>query len=66
MPKIKTNRSVYKKFRVGGTGVIKRGRANRSHNTAKRAPKRMRQLRGLVVVDKTDSQRLSRLLPYII
>lgn len=64
MPKMKTNRSVYKKFRASGKGLFKRGQANRSHNTAKRAPKRMRQLRGLVVVDKTDAGRLPRLLPY--
>jgi large subunit ribosomal protein L35 len=64
MPKIKTNKTVYKKFRVGGTGTVKRGRANRSHNTAKRSSKRMRQLRGLVVVDKADAPRLVRLIPY--
>jgi large subunit ribosomal protein L35 len=63
MPKMKTRRAVYKKFRVGGTGVVKHGRGNRSHNTAKRAPKRMRQLRGTVVLDKTNNKRLERLLP---
>ncbi|MCB0334352.1 MAG: 50S ribosomal protein L35 [Bdellovibrionales bacterium] len=65
MPKMKTNRTVYKKFRVGGKNLLKRGRANRSHNTAKRSPKRMRHLRGLVVVDKVDAPRLQRLLPYL-
>lgn len=64
MPKMKTNRSMYKKFRVNAKGKFKRSQSNRSHNTAKRAPKRMRQLRGLVVTESTHVGLISRALPY--
>ena len=65
MPKMKTNRSVYKKFRVSGNGKVKRGQANRSHNTAKRSQKRMRHLRGLLVLEPADAKRVVKLLPYM-
>ncbi|MCI5065672.1 50S ribosomal protein L35 [bacterium] len=65
MPKMKTNRSVYKKFRVSGKGGVKRSQANRSHNTAKRSQKRMRQLRGLLTLEPADAKRIVRLLPYM-
>ena len=65
MPKMKTNRSVYKKFRVTGNGKVKRAKANRSHNTAKRAQKRMRQLRGTVLLDPANLTQIERMLPYM-
>jgi large subunit ribosomal protein L35 len=61
---MKTNRSVYKKLRVTAKGRVKRAQSNRSHNTAKRPAKRMRQLRGLVTADPANSKRVIRLLPY--
>ena len=64
MPKMKTNRSVYKKFRVTAKGRVKRAQSNRSHNTAKRAPKRMRQLRGMVTLDSANVGRVVRILPH--
>lgn len=45
MPKQKTNKSVKKRFRVTGTGKLKRAKANRRHLLAGRTTKRKRQLR---------------------
>lgn len=64
MPKIKTNRLAHKKFRVNANGLVKRRQANRSHNTAKKSPKRMRRLRGWVDVQSADNGAVKRLLPY--
>ncbi|MCB0355341.1 MAG: 50S ribosomal protein L35, partial [Bdellovibrionales bacterium] len=65
MPKMKTNRSVYKKFRVSAKGRVKRSQANRSHNTAKRSQKRMRHLRANLTLEACDAARVVRLLPYM-
>lgn len=54
MPKMKTNRLAYKKFRVGGTGRVKHAIANTSHNTGKKSSKKMRQLKGRRVVDASN------------
>lgn len=64
MPKMKTNRMAYKKFKVGGRGTLKREQAGTSHNTGKKSQKRKRQLRGDDVVHKTNAGALRRQLPY--
>ncbi|MCO6430000.1 MAG: 50S ribosomal protein L35 [Deltaproteobacteria bacterium] len=64
MPKMKTNRMAHKKFRVGGTGRVKHALAGTSHNTGKKSSKRIRQLRGRRVVDKTNTSALQGQLPY--
>ncbi|MGI6523987.1 MAG: 50S ribosomal protein L35 [Bdellovibrionota bacterium] len=64
MPKIKTNRLAHKKYRVNPNGFVKRKQANKSHNTAKKTPKRKRNLRGWVAVQKADKGAVKRLLPY--
>ena len=64
MPKKKTNRTAHKKFRVGGNGRVKRRQANTSHNTAKRAPKRMRQLRGNANLNEANLRSVEGMLPY--
>ncbi len=45
MPKQKTNKSLKKRFRVTGTGKLKRNHANRRHLLSGRSSKRMRKLR---------------------
>jgi large subunit ribosomal protein L35 len=63
MPKMKTNRTAYRKFRVGGTGTVKKGCAFTSHNTSKRGAKRRRTLRGRKVVDATNVSAVQGMLP---
>jgi large subunit ribosomal protein L35 len=64
MPKIKTNRTASKKFSINKKGTIKRGCAHHSHNTAKKSPKRKRNLRKMTTVDKTNAGAVRRQLPY--
>lgn len=64
MPKMKTNRMASKKFRVTGSGRVKRKRANTSHNTGKKPAKRMRQLRSGKMVDKTNLDSLKTMLSH--
>jgi large subunit ribosomal protein L35 len=65
MPKMKTNRTVYKKLKVGGSGRVKRSKAYTSHNTAKKTRKRIRNLRKMVTVDDTNMNLVKRQLPYM-
>jgi large subunit ribosomal protein L35 len=65
MPKMKTNRTAVKKFRVGGTGTVKRGCAFTSHNTSKRGPKRRRTLRARLVVDSANMDGVKGMLPHL-
>ena len=65
MPKMKTNRTAYKKFRSTAKGKFKRARANKRHNTAKKSPKQRRQLRGTTLVSKADTVLIRGLLPYL-
>ena len=45
MPKMKTNRSAAKRFKVTGKGKVKRRQANKSHILTKKDAKRKRRLR---------------------
>lgn len=65
MPKMKTNRTAYKKFRVNAAGKPKAYRARTSHNTGKKSAKRMRQLRGAVMVDPSFVPSVALQLPYM-
>lgn len=63
MPKIKTNRTASKKFRITGKGKVKRSQAFMSHNTAKKSPKRVRNLRKMTYVDPADVPAVKAMLP---
>ena len=63
MPKMKTNKSAAKRFRIGGTGRIKHKRSGISHNTGKKSGKFLRQHRGTVVVNPVNEKAVQRLLP---
>ncbi len=62
MPKIKTNRGAAKRFRLTGTGKIKRMKAFTSHILTKKSTKRKRNLRKSVIASKADSTRIRRML----
>ena len=64
MPKMKTNKSAAKRFKRAGSGAMRHARANRRHLLTKKAPKRMRQLRGSAGMIRGDAVRASRMLPY--
>jgi len=64
MPKIKTNKGAAKRFRLTGTGKIKRQKAYKSHILTKKSPKRKRKLRGVTLINKCDNKNIRRLIPY--
>ena len=53
MPKMKTKSGAAKRFRVRGSGSVKRYQAGKRHILTKRTTKNKRQLRGSTSVDKT-------------
>ncbi len=62
MPKMKTHSSAKKRFKVTGTGKIKRSHATARHLMRKKTTKQKRALRGTTVVDSTNHARIERLL----
>jgi large subunit ribosomal protein L35 len=62
MPKIKTNRGAAKRFRLTGTGKIRRQKAYSSHILTKKSTKRKRNLRKTTIASKADSGRIRRML----
>jgi len=65
MPKMKTNRSVAKRFKITGTGKLKRMKSNKNHILEKKSPKRKRNLRKATYVDKTMADNYKKVLPYL-
>ena len=64
MPKLKTNRGAAKRFKISGSGRIKRAQANRRHILTKKTTKRKRHLRGTVNVASGDQRAIRTMLPY--
>ncbi|MFN8356109.1 MAG: 50S ribosomal protein L35 [Spirosomataceae bacterium] len=62
MPKAKSNSSAKKRFKLTGTGKIKRKHAFHSHILTKKSPKRKAHLVSSALVDKTDVNRVKVLL----
>jgi large subunit ribosomal protein L35 len=62
MPKLKTNRGARKRFRVTGTGKLRRSHAGRNHILTKKTTKRKRGLRSRGLVDASDSRRVRRMI----
>ncbi len=62
MPKIKTNRSAAKRFKVTGSGKIVRHHAKSAHIKTKKSPKLKRNLRQSAIVRKSDENRIQRML----
>jgi large subunit ribosomal protein L35 len=64
MPKMKSNSGAKKRFKLTGTGKMKRNRAYRRHILTKKTRTQKRKLRGSVVVDKTQQHQIKAMLPY--
>ncbi len=64
MPKLKTKRSAAKRFRITGSGKIRRYKAYKSHLLTKKSRKRKRRLRRAGILDKTNIKEVKRLIPY--
>jgi large subunit ribosomal protein L35 len=55
MPKMKTHKSMRKRFRVTGTGKLKRKQCGKKHLNSHKTGKRKRQLRGPI----TETHRIA-------
>ncbi|UOF93934.1 MAG: 50S ribosomal protein L35 [Bordetella sp.] len=64
MPKLKTKKSAAKRFKVRGSGSIKRAKAFKSHILTKKTTKAKRQLRGVTSVHKSDMPLIKAMVPY--
>ncbi len=65
MPKIKTNRAAAKRFKLTGTGKLKRNKAYKSHILTKKSAKRKRNLRHPAITDATNVKNMKKVLPYL-
>jgi large subunit ribosomal protein L35 len=63
MPKMKTVSGAKKRFKITGTGKLKRKKAYASHILTKKSSKRKRNLRTPTLVAKVDVPRMRTLLP---
>jgi large subunit ribosomal protein L35 len=62
MPKMKTKGGVKKRFRLTGSGKIKRRRAMHSHILTKKNSKRKRHATSPHLVDPADEKRIKKLI----
>jgi len=64
MPKMKSNSGAKKRFKVTGTGKVKRKKAYKSHILTKKRSKRKRKLGKDELVDKTNEKSIKKMIPY--
>ena len=63
MPKMKSHKGARKRFKLTGTGKVKRRRAFKSHILTKKSPKRKRRLRqGTIMTVPGEVKNIKRLL----
>jgi large subunit ribosomal protein L35 len=62
MPKMKTDRGAAKRFKITGTGKIRRLKANRSHLLERKSSRRTRRLGRETDVASADMREVRRLL----
>ena len=65
MPKVKTKKAAAKRFKMTGTGKLKRMKAYKSHILTKKTTKRKRNLRKAALVDSTNEKNMKKILPYM-
>ncbi len=64
MPKMKTNRAAAKRFKLTGTGRVRRPKAGGQHCMIGKSRKRRRRLRNNDMVAPEIEQRIKIMLPY--
>ena len=65
MPKQKTRRGAAKRFKMTGTGKVKRRHGYLRHILTSKTSKQKRRLRKPALVDKSNEKAIKRLLPYL-
>jgi large subunit ribosomal protein L35 len=64
MPKLKSHSASKKRFKITGTGKVKRFKAYKSHILTKKSTKRKRNLRKSAVASDANASIIKKLLPY--
>ena len=62
---IMAGRAAAKRFKVTGTGKLKRSKAYKSHILTKKSTKRKRNLRKPAITDATNVKNMKKILPYL-
>lgn len=62
MPKMKTHRGAAKRFKITGSGKIKKNNAYKSHLLETKSSKRKRNLRKAELISPGDERRVKRML----
>ncbi len=62
MPKLKTRKSITKRFKITKTGKILRRCTGLDHYLAKKSGKKIRRKRKLVEVSKAETKKIKKLL----
>jgi large subunit ribosomal protein L35 len=62
MPKMKSKRGARKRFKLTGSGKVKRNHAYTSHILTKKSPKRKRNLRKSGIVSEADQRKVKKLI----
>ena len=64
MPKIKTHSASKKRFRITGTGKVKRTHAYKNHILTKKSAKRKRNLRKGAIAADVNAKIVKKMMPY--
>jgi large subunit ribosomal protein L35 len=64
MPKLKTHTGAKKRFKLTGTGKIKRGHTKTRHILTSKLPKTKRKLGKATLVSEADHDKVARMIPY--
>jgi large subunit ribosomal protein L35 len=64
MPKMKTNKSYAKRFKVSGSGRVRRSKSGGQHGMQEKSRKRVRRARNNDMVDSTLEKKIKTMLPY--
>jgi large subunit ribosomal protein L35 len=65
VPKIKTNSSAAKRFKMTGSGKIKRSKGFKRHILSSKSKKRKRNLRHATTVAAVEQKNIRKLIPYL-
>lgn len=64
MPKMKTRKTAAKRFRITGTGRVRRSKQGGNHMMLNKGRKRLRRLRNNDMIPKCFERHVKRMLPY--
>ena len=62
MPKVKTKSGAKKRFKLTGTGKVKRKNAFKNHILTKKETKQKRNLTNTSIVNKSDEKNIKRMI----